>query len=141
MLAALGVLAALVSAGLLMLLSPWLKAYALARPNARSSHTLPTPQGGGAAVVAATCVTIWAGVLAFGPFPSAATNQLLVLTGSTLLLAIVGAIDDVRGLSASARLALQGLAVAGVIASLPPDWQVFHFLPWWIERIVLVVGG
>src|SRR5207302_1952287 len=53
--------AALVSAGLIVVLAPWLKAYALARPNARSSHRAPTPQGGGAAVVVAAFAAAWGG--------------------------------------------------------------------------------
>ena len=48
-----GVLCAL----LIVVLRPLLGRYALAKPNARSSHTTPTPQGGGIAVVAATIVT------------------------------------------------------------------------------------
>ena len=44
---------ALLSAGLILRLRPLLQRYALARPNARSSHTVPTPQGGGIAVVTA----------------------------------------------------------------------------------------
>ena len=39
-------------------LKPWLQRYALARPNARSSHTIPTPQGGGIAVVIAVAAVI-----------------------------------------------------------------------------------
>ena len=48
-----GPLAAALSASLIVRLRPLLVRYALARPNARSSHTEPTPQGGGIAVVAA----------------------------------------------------------------------------------------
>ena len=50
------ILAALLSALLIVALYPWLKRYALAKPNARSSHRTPTPQGGGIAVIAATMV-------------------------------------------------------------------------------------
>ena len=39
---------------LILLLRPLLRRYALARPNARSSHREPTPQGGGIAVIGAT---------------------------------------------------------------------------------------
>ncbi len=53
-LAAVGLVAALICAGLIVALMPMLQRYALARPNARSSHVVPTPQGGGIAVVAAT---------------------------------------------------------------------------------------
>ena len=48
---------AAVSAGfcalLIVALHPLLVRYAMARPNARSSHRIPTPQGGGLAVGAA----------------------------------------------------------------------------------------
>src|SRR5580704_2368883 len=47
-------LAAVLSAGMIILLRPVLARYALARPNARSSHKIPTPQGGGVAVLGAT---------------------------------------------------------------------------------------
>ncbi|MEQ4596216.1 MAG: glycosyl transferase, partial [Methylobacteriaceae bacterium] len=50
-------LAALLSAGLIVLLKPLLQRYALARPNARSSHRVPTPQGGGIAIIAAALIT------------------------------------------------------------------------------------
>ena len=38
-------------AALIVLMRPLFARYALARPNARSSHKAPTPQGGGVAVV------------------------------------------------------------------------------------------
>jgi len=38
------------------MLHPLLQRYALSRPNARSSHIAPTPQGGGIAVIAATAI-------------------------------------------------------------------------------------
>ena len=61
------VVAAALSAGLILALRPYLARYALARPNARSSHKLPTPQGGGIALVAATLGGIWLGVLLASP--------------------------------------------------------------------------
>ncbi len=50
--------AAALSFALLLLLRPWLQRYALAHPNARSSHTVPTPQGAGIGVIAATVATV-----------------------------------------------------------------------------------
>ena len=60
-LAVVAILAGLFSGGLIIALMPWLKAYALARPNARSSHREPTPQGGGIAVIVATLLAAWLG--------------------------------------------------------------------------------
>jgi UDP-N-acetylmuramyl pentapeptide phosphotransferase/UDP-N-acetylglucosamine-1-phosphate transferase len=54
--------------GLIFALRPQFARYAMARPNARSSHKLPTPQGGGIAVVAATLAAIWLGVRWARPF-------------------------------------------------------------------------
>src|ERR1044072_8692552 len=53
--------AAALSAGLIAALRPAFARYAMARPNARSSHAVPTPQGGGIAVVAATLIGAWLG--------------------------------------------------------------------------------
>src|ERR1700722_13869955 len=47
-------LASAFSAGFVVAMMPILRRYALARPNARSSHAEPTPQGAGLAVVLAT---------------------------------------------------------------------------------------
>src|SRR5215207_8769013 len=52
--------AAALTAGLILALRPWLSRYALARPNARTSHREPTPQWGGLAVVAATVAVVLA---------------------------------------------------------------------------------
>ena len=46
--------AAVVSAAVTRAIRPMLLRHALARPNARSSHRVPTPQGAGIAVIAAT---------------------------------------------------------------------------------------
>ncbi len=139
-LAAVAVLAGLVSVGLIAVLAPWLKDYALARPNARSSHREPTPQGGGAAVIVATLVAAWLGTSLTGA-PVGAPGEFLALTIATLVLAIAGATDDIRPLSVGLRLALQGIAVGLVIASIPADWRVVPALPWWIERACFLIGG
>ena len=47
-------LAAALSACLTWVIRPLLLRHVLANPNPRSSHRVPTPQGGGIAVVAAT---------------------------------------------------------------------------------------
>lgn len=130
-----------VSVALILALSPWLKAYALARPNARSSHREPTPQGGGAAVIAATLLAAWLGVALLGATALGAPGEFLALTLAALVLAAAGAVDDIRPLSVAFRLALQCAAVALVLAFIPADWRVVPALPWWLERIGLLLGG
>ena len=83
------------------------RAAAIDVPGLRSSHTVPTPRGGGAPIAVGL---ILAGLLVNG------------LTGLTFAatVAVFGAIgftDDLRGLSAGRRLLLQG-AGSAVVASL-----------------------
>ncbi len=129
------------SLGLTVLLRPALARHALAAPNARSSHRVPTPQGGGIAVVAATFLVAWATIALLPPLLANQSGQLAVLTASAALMAVVGAIDDMRSLPAATRLALQCVAVGIVIAALPDDLRIVPQVPWWIERACLLLGG
>lgn len=126
---------------LIVWLKPWLVRYALARPNARSSHKTPTPQGGGIAVVAATLVlsATAAFMLKDAASPFGATLGPVLM--ATLLIALIGAVDDIRTLAISPRLLGQVLAVALVLTSLPADFTITSFLPWWLERALLLVAG
>ena len=132
------IVAMALSTGLILMLRPYLERYALARPNARSSHSKPTPQGGGIAVVAATLASAWLGIFVS---PDLASPQLIALTLAAVLLAFVGAIDDTRGLGAAPRLVMQILAVGIVIAALPAEFRVLPQLPWMLERALLLIGG
>jgi UDP-N-acetylmuramyl pentapeptide phosphotransferase/UDP-N-acetylglucosamine-1-phosphate transferase len=131
--------AAAISAVLLLWLRPWLARYALAKPNARSSHKVPTPQGGGIAVVAATAIVVAAGALFARQFGDA--GGLAVVFASSIGLALVGVTDDLRPLDAIPRLVLQTLAVAAVIATLPAEMRVVPAVPWWLDRALLLIGG
>jgi UDP-N-acetylmuramyl pentapeptide phosphotransferase/UDP-N-acetylglucosamine-1-phosphate transferase len=132
--------AAAASACLIVPLRPWLERYALAHLNARSSHRQPTPQGGGIAVIAATVVVaagaVAAGFLGARPSPAA----LGLVFAATALIALVGAIDDIRTIEVVPRLFLQALAVAVMLASLPAELRIVPTLPWWLERALLLLG-
>jgi len=132
--------AAAATAALIALLHPVLRQYALARPNQRSSHKVPTPQGGGIAVIAVTIVAAAVGLYLL-PLPAGNAHQLAWVFAATMMLAIVGVIDDVRVLAAAPRLVLQALAVGVVIAAMPADMRVIEVLPWWAERALILVGG
>jgi len=140
-LAVVAVLAGLLSAGLIVVLMPWLKAYALARPNARSSHREPTPQGGGIAVIVATLAAAWLGVFLAGTAGASTSGDFLALTIAVLALATTGAVDDIRLLSVEVRLAIQCAAVGLVLALIPAEARIIPELPWWIERAGLLIGG
>jgi UDP-N-acetylmuramyl pentapeptide phosphotransferase/UDP-N-acetylglucosamine-1-phosphate transferase len=132
--------AALLSAMLIILLRPLLTRYALAKPNARSSHVTPTPQGGGIAVIAASIVAACAVSYAFASTTSSAQSPLIVFAAA-ILIAALGAADDMHSIDIVPRLLVQALAIAIVIYALPHNLRVVPFLPWWIERLLLGVGG
>lgn len=128
--------AAALSFALIVLLRPLLVRYALALPNARSSHRSPTPQGGGIAVVIAT---IAISALAAWTL-DAGGIMLTTLYAAAAFLAVVGTADDIWNIPAAPRLVLQALAVAAVIAALG-DLRAMPMLPLWLERAVLFLAG
>jgi UDP-N-acetylmuramyl pentapeptide phosphotransferase/UDP-N-acetylglucosamine-1-phosphate transferase len=133
-------LALVLSLMLMVLLRPWLARYAMVRPNARSSHHQPTPQGGGITVVVATLVVAWGAVAISPDLLQDQGGQFLAVSAATALLAVLGMIDDMRSLPAAVRLAMQCVAVGAVSTALPNELQCFPQVPWWIERICLALG-
>ncbi len=118
-------------AGIASAAGTWLaRRYALARhlldePGERRSHQVPTPRGGGAAIVA-VMLAVAAGLLVRASAPEA-----VLLGGFVLALALVagiGAWDDHRPLSPWLRLAVHGLAGALLGGALwwagAPAWLV-----------------
>jgi UDP-N-acetylmuramyl pentapeptide phosphotransferase/UDP-N-acetylglucosamine-1-phosphate transferase len=133
------VAAAVMCFSLLLALMPLLARYALARPNARSSHKVPTPQGGGIAVIAAVIAVVAATAVFCGAQLENPLNLTVVIVAAAAL-AAVGAIDDLRPMQAVPRLLLQTVASIAVVATLPPDVSVLPAVPWWLERTIMVVG-
>ena len=130
--------ACVICAALIVLLRPLLMRYALARPNARSSHGVPTPQGGGAAVIAAAVASV---LISVGLFGATADPVLLTIFAAAILLACVGAYDDLRTMPVMPRLLLQAIAVGIVLATLPEEFRLASILPVWLERTLLLIGG
>ena len=130
--------AAAICASLVIAIFPLLKRYAIARPNARSSHVVPTPQGAGIAVVAATLV-----VAATALMLSSEPIQpfLLTLAAAAVLIAAVGAIDDLKPIPVLPRLLLQVVAVGAVLALAPDDLRAIPALPLPVERALLLLAG
>jgi UDP-N-acetylmuramyl pentapeptide phosphotransferase/UDP-N-acetylglucosamine-1-phosphate transferase len=129
------VVAAALTYGITRAIRPLLQRYALARPNARSSHRIPTPQGGGIAVIAATLAVsaVCAALMGFAIPPA--------LYGATLFMALVGFVDDVKSIPVLPRLALQGLAVGAVVFSAPETLRLVSTLPLIVERSLLLIAG
>ena len=130
---------ALATGILIVLLKPLLTRYALARPNARSSHTVPTPQGGGIAIVITVTTVIASGAL--HGLPGFREIWVASALGAMLTLAAVGALDDIRPLPIGPRLVLQFAAAAILVLILPGTARVLPgWLPHPIEQALLVVA-
>ena len=133
------VAAAAFAAALCVWLRPLLARYAPARPNARSSHKVPTPQGGGIAVLAgaffALGLALWLG-------GAEAWRIMLILGSATAALAVVGAWDDIRPLPASLRLVLQAACVGYVLFRAAPGLRLFpEIMPLAVERALALLAG
>lgn len=103
-------------------------------PNARSSHTMPTPRGGGIAFVGAFFIAL--GVAAAIMPEHAAGDRLFAKVPFVLLpLWLVGAADDARGVATGVRFVVQLAAASlavfwfgpfpgfdAVLQSLAPPW-------------------
>ena len=125
-----------VSALLIWVLRPILMRHLLAQPNARSSHTVPTPQGAGLAVMAAVFAGGGLG-LVFAPAEPGLFGVLAAAAGLTLL----GAIDDAYTVSVPSRLAGQALAAVVLVGTLPGNLRLFPgLLPAGVEDALLVFG-
>jgi Fuc2NAc and GlcNAc transferase len=89
------------------LLASRVRLYALDRlldiPNERSSHSTPTPRGGGLAIAA----TALGGIIIAAMLQWIDWNLAIAMSGGGALIATVGFVDDHRSLSALTRFAVQ----------------------------------
>jgi UDP-N-acetylmuramyl pentapeptide phosphotransferase/UDP-N-acetylglucosamine-1-phosphate transferase len=102
---------------------------------------VPTPQGGGIAVLTATLAAIWLGVALASLWVPIGLVRLTALSAAAILLALVGAWDDIRPLGAAPKFVMHVLAVGFVILLLPTDFRVLPELPKAVERALLLLGG
>jgi Fuc2NAc and GlcNAc transferase len=109
-------------------------------PNHRSSHSVPTPRGGGAAIVFAFLCGLLSlqFLLGFDVF-------ITVLMFAASLVAVVGFVDDHQHVPARVRLAVHAVSAAGVVLAVPGAVLLDLGLPtaipvagWWL--CVVVVG-
>ena len=132
------ILAALLSAAVTWAIRPLMLRHALARPNARSSHRIPTPQGAGIAVIVATLIAAIAVVALAG---TSAMKIPAIVFGATLFIAAVGLADDVHSIPVLPRLLLQAAAVAAIVFTAPESLQIVDTFPLWIERGLVLLAG
>ena len=106
-------------------------------PNARSSHTLPTPRGGGLAIV-----IIWFGILTYFYFKKDIEHNLFYALLSGVVLAVVSLVDDIINLSPKIRLLAQILTALLALYFLK-GFQLFQIesqILFWIFTICAFIG-
>lgn len=109
-----GIVAAAAASGITWLVRRWAVRALLDIPNERSSHTLPTPKGGGISIVAVTVIGAWAGWLALEePIPAL---PLVSWTIFGLLISAVSFVDDMRPLPNRIRFTVHSVgAIAAIV--------------------------
>ena len=103
-------------------------------PNYRSSHRVPTPRGGGIALVASVFVL---GAYAFVHAEQLPVGTFALLAAAIMVLTLVGWMDDRKTIRVALRLSVHaacGLAVAGLVnvISPMPGWMNVLWLAWWV---------
>ncbi|MDR1313780.1 MAG: glycosyltransferase family 4 protein [Deltaproteobacteria bacterium] len=98
-------------------------------PNSRSSHSQPTPSGGGAAIVLIVLAANWKVFF---------TSPEFLIGG--LILAVVGLMDDIKKLPVLPRLLTQ-LAVTSAVVVLLPAKAPIMGVPIWAIKAVLIPAG
>ena len=106
----------------------------LDHPNERSSHSRPTPRGGGLAVTPVVVAMLILTNFVVQGFAA-------ILAAGALILMAVSWLDDRKGLAPLPRFALQAAVIAATLLALPSDSLVFQgMLPFWADRLVTVLG-
>lgn len=106
----------IIGAVLTMWLTGSVRRYALTRnildiPNQRSSHTVPTPLGGGLAIAA----VVIGGIMIWGVFGRIGLPVAIALGGGSVFVAIVGWIDDRDQIAPLPRVALHFVAATWTV--------------------------
>ncbi|GMG88452.1 hypothetical protein [Biformimicrobium ophioploci] len=109
----------------IVLLLRYANNFALDHPNQRSLHDFPVPRTGGWAIVLAVATSL----LILGQEIS------LFVWGAFLVLLVVSAIDDLRGLSSLVRLVAQFVSAGLVIVHFFSDWPLL----WQLVLSVVIV--
>lgn len=127
-----------------LLMTAALRCYALSRslldiPNSRSSHTLPTPRGGGLAFVAA----FMAGALCLGWVGAVDTELVIGVVAAGSLVALIGFMDDHGRIAARWRLLGHFLAAGWGLywfGGMPPLLYLINGQAWasWLPLLLAV---
>ncbi len=116
------------------------KLHLLDVPNDRSSHSQPTPRGGGLGFIIAFGLAISMSYITHG---IAITGYSIGVWASLLPLICIGILDDIRGISATVRYITQ-IIVGGLIVlqcePLSQPWlKQLGIFPPWIEIVITII--
>lgn len=109
-------------------------------PNQRSSHTNPTPRGGGLAIVTVSLLGVF---IAWLQGPSWSWQQLVGFLVGSGLISVVSWLDDLKGLSNRIRFAVHALGAILVIRSFG-YWDMTNipmFVPLQLDHLLKYLGG
>lgn len=138
--------AALILLGVLTaLLTGWVRRYALRRqlldhPNERSSHTTPTPRGGGLSLIIGISVGIaWLSIQCIMP-----SNVSIISLSMVTVIAVISFIDDHKSIAANWRFLVHLLAACIAVGALPilPTLQFGNLTinSGWLLAPIYVIG-
>ena len=106
-------------------------------PNERSSHSRPTPRGGGLAVAAAI-------ILAIGFLALSGLGALWPAVAATFFIAVLGFSDDLVDLKASLRFPIQAIVIVLLVVGTGtlPAMQIgaLHLTSWALLAVVVFLG-
>jgi len=106
------------------------------RPNARSSHKVPVPRGGGWALI----LVLVPGMITAGLVEHNLRVN-LGLIGGTVLLTLVSWIDDRKGAGIGLRLSMHLLAAClGSLAFSSDQMLLGGLMPYWLDRTLMIIG-
>lgn len=120
-----------------IVLTYMIKAYALKQsmmdiPNERSSHTVPTPRGGGAAII----MVLYMGLFYFR---ESIDTKLFYALLCGLPIAFIGLMDDIFTLSSKIRFLIQSISAGMALYFLSGvthiDFILFELQGWWLNII------
>ena len=123
------------------ILTAWVRRILIRRavldhPNERSSHTTPTPRGGGWAIMA----VLVPGIIATGFYCQLPVAYLGIIA-AVLLLAGISWMDDRKGVNPAIRLGLH--IIAAFLGSLcfNDNQSLFSgYIPLWLDRAIMIIG-
>jgi len=110
----------------------------LDHPNERSSHSIPTPRGGGIALI----ISIFPCLALIQFYSSEPLMGWIIVLISAFGLALLSWLDDLYTLGPAIRFISQIGAVSFCLYMLPTPEAGFlgGFLPFWVEKIILGIG-